>query len=793
MKGPLRSSALGVAALLLFLAGAAPAVAVSQPQADHRPGSLDRAFGRNGLVVQGFGTEPGEGGASEASPMPDGGFVVRATTGAVGRYLANGSLDASFGADGYVLRGGTAKTIAATADGRIYVLGSDETEELPTLRRLLPDGTLDRSFADDGVLDLGRPSPEFERALALPDGGVLLVGSEKEEREESRGFYKRVYVERLRADGSPEPAYGSGSVASVPVPPVDSDGTIAYALDGDRLLFALEAGEEWPFVLIRLEADGRVDPTLDTSAVDPKARVGSPHDLEVEADGRIVLSGRSGRILRLLPDGRPDPSFGEGGGERPVPLKEVTFTGMALRRGGGIFLSGFTSASNGPVDLVLAALTADTGALDPSVGGGSGFVVVDSGNPDEADDLTTLADGDVLLAGEGRQPGRPSIVMARFEPPGTLDPSFGNGGVLVTPPLRLAVDEATAVVPGPRGTIVAGGRAARRAVVARYRPNGRLDQRFGEQGLVPASQLGFPTGPSRMTDLLPLPEGDVLVSARSREEPSVVALTPSGAADPGFGRGGVVDSSRFSAVTDMASSSGGSTLVAGMTAKRCRPVVERFGPRGERDVRFEATPLPIRVYGSCPARLLVAARPGGGAFAMLASGGRPIALRPDGTVDSGFELTDAARRAIPQRVEAIAVDARGALLLGGTFAHWLAVARITGRGSLDQSFGRRGVALREAGREAQVTALLVEPGGAIVAGGTSHTCVEQPCSGPTAVLARFTASGDVDRRFGHAGVWMGARGGGSLAALAPLGGSLVAAGRLTSVRDQDLLLAKVRR
>jgi uncharacterized delta-60 repeat protein len=794
MKGSLRSSAVGVAALLLLLLGVAPAIGGSRDHAGKGAGSLDRAFGHNGLVVQGFGTEPTYGGAVEASPMPDGGFVLRTTDNTVGRYRADGSLDTTFGADGYLLRGGPAWTIATTTDGRVYALGLDETEELSTLRRFLPDGTLDPSFASKGVLRIGRNPLQFRRVLALPDGGVLLVGIEDEEEPENGGrFYKRVYVERLRPDGSPDPGYGSGGVASVPLPPISSNSPIVSTLDGDRLLFALETGEEdSPLVLVRLRADGSVDPTLDGSAVGPKTRAGYPlEQLAVEADGRIVLCGASGRVLRLLPDGRPDPSFGEGGIEQPVPLKELNITGMALRRGGGVFLGGYTSSSKGPVDLVLAALTAETGALDPSVGGGKGFLVLDSGGSDAGNDLTTLADGDLLLAGQSGESERSSILAARFDPAGSLDPSFDSDGLLVAWPLHLAVDEATAVAPGPMGTIVAGGRAARRAVVARYHPNGRLDRRFGEGGLVLASQLGFEAGGSRVTDLLRLPGGDVLVSVVSREKTEVVALAPGGAADPVFGRSGLIDSSRFGAVTDLARSSGGSILAAGMTAKRCRPLVARFGPGGGRDLRFRATPLSNS--GSCSARFLVATRPGGGAFAILAHGGIPYALRPDGSVDSSFELSDVARRAMPDRIEAIAVDGRGALLLGGTFAHRLAVARITRRGGLDRRFGRRGRALREVGREAQVSALLVEASGGIVAAGTSHTCAELPCSGPTAVLARFTAAGDPDRGFGRAGVWMGARGGGSLKALAPLGGSLVAAGRFTPVHDQELLLAKVRR
>jgi uncharacterized delta-60 repeat protein len=793
MKIPLRTPAVGVAALMLILlVGARPTVGAGMAHAGH-PGSLDRGFGHNGLVIQGFGAEQGYGGASEAAPMPDGGFVVKTVTPAIGRYRADGSLDTGFGDDGYALRGGSPRTISTTADGRVYVLGWDETEEIPTLRRLLSDGTPDRSFASDGVLSLESSLPEVERALALPGGGVLLVGAEREEKEESgERVYRRVYAERLREDGSPDPAYGSGGIATVPVPPHTLEGALVYTLDGDRLMFALQGNGSAPLMLVRLEANGQIDPTLDASTVEPEARVDNMVGLVSEADGRIVICGRWGRLLRLLPDGRPDPSFGEGGSLRLDLPGETPFIGIVARPGGGVFLGGNTRSPREAGDLVLAALTGDTGALDPTVGAGSGYAVFDTGNPDEGAALTTLADGDLLLAGQSDQE-RDSIVAARFTTAGSLDSAFGSGGLLVTRPLRLSADEATAVVPGPGGTIVAAGRAARRAVVVRYRPNGHLDRRYGEGGFVSAAQLAFESGGSRVTDLLRRPGGGVLVAVTSRDRARVVGLKPGGAVDDGIGRGGELDTADFRSVTDLAGSDDGSILVSGYAAKGCRPLVERLRPDGDRDHRFAATPLPIENFGSCSRGVLVAARPGGGAYAVPEGGRTPIALRSEGSVDPGFELSDFELGYLPRRVEAIATDRRGGLLLGGTLAHRLAVARITKHGHLDRRFGRRGEALREVGREAQARALLVEATGSIVAAGVSHTCVEQPCSGSTAILARFTASGDPDRGFGRAGVWKAARGGGSLAALASVSHAVVAAGLFTRVRDEELLLAKVRR
>ncbi len=108
-----------------------------------RAGSSVRSFGENGFATQAFGTEPSTGGAKESAPMPDGGFLIRTERGLVGRYLADGSLDAGFGEDGYLLRLG-AQAIATTADGRIYLLSGSGSEPR-VLWRLLADGSPDSS------------------------------------------------------------------------------------------------------------------------------------------------------------------------------------------------------------------------------------------------------------------------------------------------------------------------------------------------------------------------------------------------------------------------------------------------------------------------------------------------------------------------------------------------------------------------------------------------------------------------------------------------------------------------
>src|SRR5690242_1636238 len=65
---------------------------------------------------------------------------------------------------------------------------------------------------------------------------------------------------------------------------------------------------------------------------------------------------------------------------------------------------------------------------------------------------------------------------------GTLDPSFGNGGIVTTPVPVSAVITAQEAVQGD-GKIVVVGEGPTQSVLVRYNPNGSLDASFGSGGV----------------------------------------------------------------------------------------------------------------------------------------------------------------------------------------------------------------------------------------------------------------------------------------------------------------------
>jgi uncharacterized delta-60 repeat protein len=123
------------------------------------------------------------------------------------------------------------------------------------------------------------------------------------------------------------------------------------------------------------------------------------------------------------------------------------------------------------------------GSLDPSFGSG-GKVTTSGGFGYSA---ALQRDGKIIVAGYGGTTQQ-SFSLARFNSNGSLDSSFGNGGKVTTPILSSAIGLSVALQPD--GKIVEAGLAAdpqsgnpaEYIALARYNTNGSLDSAFGTGG-----------------------------------------------------------------------------------------------------------------------------------------------------------------------------------------------------------------------------------------------------------------------------------------------------------------------
>lgn len=200
--------------------------------------------------------------------------------------------------------------------------------------------------------------------------------------------------------------------------------------------------------------------------------------IEQQSDSKLVLAGDLGSgatqtiaVARYLPDGSPDIEFGFRGVATATGLPNSHASAVKVLPGGNILVAGSTGLATSPGESVLIRFTA-SGVLDQTFGV-SGVVRAMLGR---ATAMAVQPDGKILVS--GLRTDRVTYFLARFLADGTLDASFGSGGL---------VTDATEFYPGNFGKALALQQDGRILlgvgnVLVRYRSDGILDTTFGNGG-----------------------------------------------------------------------------------------------------------------------------------------------------------------------------------------------------------------------------------------------------------------------------------------------------------------------
>ena len=214
--------------------------------------------------------------------------------------------------------------------------------------------------------------------------------------------------------------------------------------------------------------------------------------------------------------------------------------GSSDRVGAGIFyrgrliLAGSSTTAAG-TRLAVAAYRAD-GSLDPTFGTG-GILLDDTDGGMDAQTIAGDTFGQILIAGNHADG---EVEVARLNGDGSLDPTFGADGV-VTLPLRFAVG---AVRPGFNGQVVVAGTigsgAGSEFGVLRLGRDGAPDSSFGGDGLVTIDLV--PGAPEEAADLVVDPINRLVIAGGAGRSGgsrfALARLTREGAIEPKLGGDG---------------------------------------------------------------------------------------------------------------------------------------------------------------------------------------------------------------------------------------------------------------
>ncbi|MEA2160076.1 MAG: hypothetical protein QOD66_2456 [Solirubrobacteraceae bacterium] len=321
------------------------------------------------------------------------------------------------------------------------------------------------------------------------NGRIVTVG------EAGSGLHNVLISTRMTTNGQLDPGYGHGGVVTFSVGGDDAGGNaLALQRDGKIVLAgATKLNGQFAFLALRLLANGNPDPSFGRGGV-ATVPIGSSaivNAVSIQRDGKILLGGTAGlqhnefAAARLNRDGSVDRTFGAAGVVAFGPPAGAWW--MTLQRDGKILLAGQTSAPpttnllgnllSGLRDdqAFMAARLLPSGALDTSFGQG-GIVTVPIGDTAVGFSVAVQPDGKILLGGNA---WTPTLVAAtvRLQPNGALDPSFGQGGIA-----KLAVPQAiNAMALQPDGKVLLAGVGTR---AIRLLSNGLPDPTFGRGGIV---------------------------------------------------------------------------------------------------------------------------------------------------------------------------------------------------------------------------------------------------------------------------------------------------------------------
>ena len=372
-------------------------------------------------------------GAEDVALQPDGrilvtGEIIDPTSHwyfGVFRYTANGSLDRSFGGGGFaeVDLGNAefAHAVAVQRNGRIVVAGEADCPFAVcfALVRFLPDGRLDRSFGANGVVRTMFARYGASRAYDVavqPDGkivaaGMRFLGNDAQNDE-------LFAVARYLPNGKLDRSFSRDGLASVDFGYSDAVASAVAVQRGGKIVVAGSGARnasrtEEDFAVARLRANGRLDRSFSgdgRATVDFGHRLSDGvHGLAFGRGGRIVLAGSSGKrgaaprisVARLLANGRLDRSFGAGGRRLTRPGRFGGYARAVVQQPDGrIVVAGrvFDDRRLDTSAWVLARYGRG-GALDRSFGRG-GLVVSDfSTGADWVGALAVQRNGRIVAAG----------------------------------------------------------------------------------------------------------------------------------------------------------------------------------------------------------------------------------------------------------------------------------------------------------------------------------------------------------------------------------------------------------
>jgi len=744
-------------------------------------GALDTGFGTNGIVNTNFSGGSYEEARSVAidanQKIVVGGYIDVINNGntqfTVLRYNTDGGLDTSFSGDGVATidingsgRDDMAFSVAIQTNGKIVAAGySDNTDngfyDDFAVARFNTDGTLDTTFGSPNgylITDFGGSEQAFSALVQPSDQKIIVAG------ESSVGFALVRYTTTGVVDtiGGAPAIIGNSLGIGTELGIANTAPTITSTADNSSAASPTNMGGNIIFTVSA--SDSNDDPMYIAICKENSVTAGS---------GTFPTCGGAG-AWHVDSSSRPNPIVGATVTTSTTGLIGETYPWYAfVCDGNGTPGSCSAMVNAGSPFVVNHQPVLGTVAIGPTCGSSAS---VDPGNARMAKTMTDFSGLDdqalsAALQSDGKivTAGWSDVVfaVARHNADGSLDSTFGTGGK-VTTAIGNSYDSANSVAIQSDGKIVVGGQSNNGTnddfALARYNPDGSLDNTFGTGGKV-TTAIGSYNDWAYSVSI----QADGKIAAAgasnngSRYVFAVVRYNDNGSLDTGFGTGGKVTTAIGSVgdlINSIAIQSDGKIVAAGSSLVGIDRLfaLARYNTNGSLDSSFGtggkvttavaidnmAQSVRIQADGK-----IVAA---GSAMDSSYFNFGVARYNSDGSLDSSFGTGGKVTTQIGSAnsfANSMVLQLDGKILVAGySTGTWkdFTIARYNNDGALDSAFGTGGKITTDFASDDDVAqSVLVRPDGKIIAAGYTYNNTSYDFA-----LARYTSSGVLDDLSGYA-------------------------------------------
>ncbi|MEM9928669.1 MAG: T9SS type A sorting domain-containing protein [Bacteroidota bacterium] len=413
--------------LLLFISCCSSYFLMAQPA-----GTLDETFGNNGRVLINYSNQFTET-LSDVALQSDGKIVVAGITSlnngtiVLARYLANGSVDASFGNNGRVIfQDGSFFnfSLAIQPDDKLVFTGS--IGNTLQVHRYTANGQPDTTFGDNGRFSYPAPA-SMVRAGSVDlqsDGKIIVAGHLKLVNETARSYL----FFRLTPAGALDESFGTDGSTIIFGENASADLNGMRILGNDKIVATGKIRDNGVnMITMRLSPAGVLDTSFaenGISVISVSISDDDGWDILPAGNGDFIVGGRSINtrtthtdflLVKYLEDGTLDLDFGEDGIViTDPPGSSASLFTLLPQPNGGVLAGGATRTnSSRDYDLLLIRYLAN-GALDPTFGT-NGMSITDLGNSaDWLWDITLTPSGDVIGCGRSDINGDFDALTVRY-------------------------------------------------------------------------------------------------------------------------------------------------------------------------------------------------------------------------------------------------------------------------------------------------------------------------------------------------------------------------------------------